>query len=117
MSRTNYTDDQRKNIVKKVEEAYHSSEDVNINNKDNTKSDKKTNTKANNSADEHIIKKRVLELKKERPFLGYIKISKQLKYSYDIKISPRKIKKILAKHNLDENTPGQKKTCIIKPTI
>ncbi len=124
-------DKERKKIVDRIDAIYQETEDITIieacsacgisngtyynwkkrikNNKDNTKSDKKTNTKANNSADEHIFEKRVIELKKNKPFLGYIKISKQLKYSYDIKISPRKIKKILAKHNLDKNNPGPKK--------
>ncbi|SDM48041.1 IS3 family transposase, partial [Halarsenatibacter silvermanii] len=46
--------------------------------------------------------KKVTELKEDKPFLGFKKISKQLAYSHGIKISTRQVKKILKEHGLEE---------------
>jgi len=58
------------------------------------------NTSGNN-IDPEIVDK-VTELKENKPFLGFKKISKQLAYSHGIKISTRQVKKILKKHGLEE---------------
>jgi transposase len=46
------------------------------------------------------IEQKVVDLKKAKPFLGLTKISKQLNYTYGIKLSSGKVKKILTKHGL-----------------
>ena len=122
MSRTNYTDDQRKNIVKKIEEAYHSSEDVNIKDaceaigitnstyynwrrmfkNDNETKRKNNQHKQQSSTVSSKVEQKIIDLKKNKPFLGLKKISKQMAYSYGVKISSRKVKQVLKKHELDK---------------
>ena len=69
---------------------------------------KKNNTSGNEIDPE--TEKKVADLKRDKPFLGLKKISKQLEYSYGIKVSTRQVKKILKKHGLTETDyPAPKK--------
>ena len=128
MSRTNYTDEQRKNIVKKIKETYQSSSDMTITEvceamgitdatyynwrkRFNNSEDEINTTVQKESSDiKHEVEQKIITLKKDKPFLGLKKISKQMAYSYGIKISSRKVKQILKKHGLDKtNYPKPKK--------
>lgn len=118
-----YTDRERKRIVNRIQEVYQSSDSVSIKeacetagisdatyyNWKNKLSDIEINTEKTDKTSKNTPsakissnEQKVIELKKDKPFLGFKKISKQLQYSYGIKISARKVKKILEKHNLAE---------------
>ena len=119
----NYSDEERKSIVKKVEEAYNSSENMNIKeackavgitdstyytwknkfnnyNEDGSSTKSSKNQKSHKTTSNSGIETKVVNLKKDKPFLGFKKISKQMAYSYGIKISTRKVKQILEKNDL-----------------
>ena len=125
------TDKQRRSILDKINKAYHSS-DLSIKEAcskigisdatyynwknrlnydyDSTDSfpDNSEGESKNESTQSKAVKK-VLDLKKEKPFLGYKKISKQLAYSHGIQVSTRKVKEILVENNLDENNKPESK--------
>lgn len=119
-----YTDKERKQILSKIKEVYQSSNEIGVKEaceaagiSDATfynwkhrfedfsfkTTNSKNETAANNSKMISSDKEqKIVNLKKDKPFLGFKKISKQLQYSYGIKVSARKVKKILQKHNLAE---------------
>ena len=65
------------------------------------KTSKQDYENSSDSIDPETVKK-VTELKEDKPFLGFKKISKQLAYSHGIKISTRQVKKILKENGLEE---------------
>ena len=127
-------DDERKKIIEQITKVYNETENMTIkeacaacsisdgtyynwknrlqdkkeNNHQSQKA-KKNNNSNNNSINKSKVEKRVINLKKDKPFLGYIKISKQLQYSYGIKVTPRKVKQIIVKHDLDHHNTAPKK--------
>lgn len=123
-------DKERKKIVDRIETAYQETEGMTIKEACNAYgisdctfytwrkrlkkhgliSENKIEDNSNTNIDnDSLTEKRVIKLKRDKPFLGYIKISKQLKYSFGIKITPGKVKKILTKHQLDQNKTGPRK--------
>lgn len=132
MAGKNYSDEERKTILKKVEQTYNSSKNISIkeackkvgitdstyynwrqrlkNYIERNSSQKYSNDKSKKSVIEPEVEQKVISLKEDKPFLGFKKISKQMAYSFGIKISSRKVKQILEKNDLAEtNAPRPKK--------
>ena len=127
-----YSDKERIRIMNKIEEEYHSSKDIsikkackaagisdatyynwkhrfnefNFKNENMSKSESKSKNSKKISSDKE---QKIVNLKKDKPFLGFKKISKQMVYSYGIKISSRKVKKILKENDLAITNPPRPK--------
>jgi len=124
MPEKNYSDEERKSILEKVEKTYNSSKNMSIkeackavgitdstyynwrnkfqNHKEQNSSVKSSNNKSQKDSTDSDVEQKIVNLKKDKPFLGFKKISKQMAYSYGIKISTRKIKRVLEKNDLAE---------------
>lgn len=114
-------DKERQAIINQIYKVYNSTEGMSIkeacaavgisdgtyyNWRNKLKKDNSASTNTNRKvADTNKItdtEQKVINLKKDKPFLGFTKISKQLNYSYGIKVSAKKVQKILTKHGLEK---------------
>jgi len=117
-------DKERKAIINQIDKVYNSTEGITIKEacaavgvsdrtyynwrnrlqQDSTKTvSEQVPTSSPNTATGSDVEQKVVNLKKAKPFLGFTKISKQINYTYGIRISPGKVRKILIKHGLDKS--------------